>query len=85
MRHSELPTKLCGIHLGQCGRLEQRLTLGRDAPNATVFFIAVWMAQRGLIMADDGVEPVGDVQRAIGAGVEIHGAEGVMRGGEYGR
>ena len=67
------------IHLGQRRRLEQRLALGRDAPNAAVLFVAVRMSQRSLVMADDRVEPIGDVQRAVGAGVQVHGAERVVR------
>ena len=35
-------------------------------------------------MADDRIEPIGDVQRAIGAGIQVHGAKRVVRGGEDG-
>ena len=36
-------------------------------------------------MTDDWIEPIGDVQRAIGASVEVHRAKGVVSGGENGR
>ena len=63
---------------------EQRLAFGCNPPNATVYFVTVRMSQRGLVMADDRVEPIGDIQCTIGAGIEVHGAKSVVSGSENG-
>ena len=38
------------------------------------------MPQRGLVVADDGVVPIGDVEGAVGTGADIDGAKAAVIG-----
>ncbi len=64
----------------QLRRPGQRTAFGRHAPNSAMRLVAVRMAKAGLVMADDGIIPVAEVERAVGAEPYIHGAEAAAGG-----
>ena len=57
----------------------RRPALGRHAPDPAADLVAARITERRLVVADDGVEPVGDVERAVGAGADVHRAEARVR------
>ena len=67
---------------GLCQRhgLRSRLALHRHAPDAAVLAVAARVAEVHFAVVDDGVAPVGDVERAVGAELHVNRAEGVVRG-----
>ena len=54
------------------------LPLGRDAPDPAVLLVPVGMAQGSLVVPDDGIIPIGNVEGAVGAGLDIDGAEALV-------
>ena len=46
-----------------------------DPPDAAALAVAAGVGQRHLVVADDPVVEVGDVERAVGAELDVHGAE----------
>ena len=67
---------------GLCQRhgLRSRLALRAHAPDAPVLAVAARVAEVHFAVVDDGVAPVGDVERAVGAELHVNRAEGVVRG-----
>ena len=66
---------------GQRSLLERRGTQGRTpfgghAPNASAGFVAVGMPEARLVVANEWIEPVAEVQGAIGTKAHINDAEG---------
>ena len=55
------------------------MILGGDAPDAAALFVAAGVAEGVLGVAFDGVVPVGDVHRAVGALLDVHGDEAQVR------
>src|SRR5439155_27071293 len=66
VRGFEMIQQFLDRRISEPGRLGERAAFGGDAPDASVCFVAVGMAEAGLIMADDGIIPVTDVQSAVG-------------------
>src|SRR5262245_50074515 len=60
---------------GNRSRLEKRLALIGDAINAPVGAVAVWIADGMLQVTDNGVVPVDEPDRAVGAGLDVGRAE----------
>ena len=56
------------------------LALRHHAPDAAVVLVAVRVAEARLVVADDRVEPVRQVERAIGTKAGVHDAEGDVGG-----
>ena len=50
-----------------------------DAPNPTVGMVAAGVAEVDFAVLNDGVIPVGNVDRAVGTHFDIDGAEGTVR------
>ena len=46
-----------------------------DAPDSAVDFVAAGIAEVDFAVLDDGVGPVGNVERAVGALLDVDGAE----------
>ena len=57
-------------------RPQRRSALGGDAPDAAARLVAVGMAEAGLVVADQGVEPVAEIEGSVGTEAHIHDAEG---------
>ena len=58
--------------------MDQRPSLRGDTPDAAVLLVAVGVAVGGLVVADDGIVPVGYVKRAIGSDAHLDGTEDVV-------
>lgn len=56
---------------GEVGPRGEGPVFGGDAPDAAVSFVAVWVAEAGLVMADDRIVPIADIKRAIGAKFDV--------------
>ncbi len=65
--------------------LGQRSTGRGHPPDATVRLVAIGMTQGGLVVPDDGVEPVGDIDRPIRADPDIHRAKSLVTRPDQGR
>ncbi|MDB6125293.1 MAG: hypothetical protein JWQ71_4286 [Pedosphaera sp.] len=59
--------------------LHQGTALGGDAPDAAVFVVAAGITEIDFAMLDNGIGPIGDVERAVGAHFYVDGAEGHVR------
>ena len=58
--------------------LRQLPVLRRQPPDPAVLFVAVGMTKRRLVVADDRVEPIGDVDRAVGTDPDFDRPETFM-------
>lgn len=67
-----------GFH--QVDAVERRRVLASDAPNATVGPIAAGIAEVDLAMLNDGVIPVGNINRAVWSHRGVDGTEGDVIG-----
>ncbi len=72
---AELGEKLRGRHAGEVGLPHRCAAFRRDAPDAAVGAVAPRVGVAGLVVADDGVEPIAQIHGAIRADADIHGAE----------
>ena len=68
-----------GRRLNKFGTLGELAALGRNAPDATVGYVAARVAEIDLAVLDDRVVPVGDVDRAVRPLLDVDGAEGGVR------
>ena len=64
--------------------LYKRATRVGNAPNAAVRVVSIRIAQVMLHVAHQGIEPVDEIQRAIGAKLQIGGTEVSIAGREQG-
>ena len=70
-------TKESGVfHPAKVLLLNERAPLKGDAPDATVNLVTAGIAEVHLAMLDDGIGPVGNVERAIGTLLHVDGAKG---------
>ena len=71
--------------LGDLRLLDELATVEGDAPDPAVGVVAAGIAEVDLAVLDDGIVPVGDVDRTIGTHLHVDGPEGsVARGDEVG-
>ena len=78
LRGAELIHELLRGHGREIGLLHARMTFGRDAPDAAMRAVAAGIGITGLVVTDDRIEPVGDIDCAIGTDADIDRAK---RGG----
>ena len=70
-RRGQLATKGRSIHGHKVGNLRQRAVFSSDPPNPTVVLVAIRMTERGLVVADDRVVPIGNINRPIRSDLDI--------------
>ncbi len=49
----------------ELGSLDEWAVFGGHAPDSAMSFVAIWMAEARLVVADNRVVPVGNVERAV--------------------
>ena len=62
-------------HASDVGTGHQGSPLGGDAPDPPVLMVAVRMPEGGLIMPDDGIVPIGDIERPFRTETDFHRPE----------
>ena len=72
---------------GSCNLVEVRdsalgVCFGANAPDAAVGFVTVWVGGWQFVVGDDFVIPVGDVEAAVRAELDINRAEPIVFGGQ---
>jgi len=77
----QLPQQLRRLHARKVRLTNRLVTLGRDAPDAAMRAVALRVGVAGLVVADDRIEPVGQIHAAIGPHADVHRAEGLAGGG----
>ena len=75
----ELFEEFSGLHRGEVGLLHGRTAFRGDAPDAAVGLVATRVGVAGLVVADDGIEPVREIHRAVRADAHVHGTERGVR------
>ena len=72
---------------GGCGLVEVRdsalgMCFWANTPDAAVGFVTVWVGGWQFVVGDDFVIPVGDVEAAVRAELDVDGSEPIVFGGQ---
>ncbi len=74
----ELSEKFRDSHRREIGSLRRLASFRGNAPDPAARVVAVGMSQGDLVVVDDGIEPIGDIDRPVRTLTDIHGTKALV-------